>query len=383
MKVARITTTIVQHLPRGQSAWAGDLHGFHVRKQRSDKGAYAVAYRFNGVQKYFKLGSTQVMTPAQAYALAKDALFRVSQGQSPADERDERKAAGTVADLIAAYLDAAERGRILRRGKRQKTTTLKTMRSRLKWAISRLGAKPVNALSSRDVEAFLHAIASESSGSNASAVVTLLASVFAWGVKTGAAKLNPCKGVERFKIEARERTLTEAEWRALGANLAASKEWPHTVALFTFLAHTGWRRSEPLALKFSDVDLQDRKATLADTKTGRSERLLSRTAVAIIERQRSLTNGDLVFPSPSARKLAIDRPWSRVRPATDVLLHTLRHSYASIGGETFPEIVVAGLLGHSKGGVTAGYQHIAATALKDAADAISTRIANLMSGSRQ
>ena len=257
------------------------------------------------------------------------------------------------------------------------------MRSRLKWAISRLGNKPVNALSSRDVEAFLHAIAADSTGSNASAVVTLLASVFAWGVKTGAAKLNPCKGVERFNIEARERTLTEAEWRALGANLAASKEWPHTVALFTFLAHTGWRRSEPLALKFSDVDLQDRKATLADTKTGRSERLLSRTAVAIIVRQRSLTNGDLVFPSPSARKLAIDRPWSRVRPATDVLLHTLRHSYASIGGETFPEIVVAGLLGHSKGGVTAGYQHIAATALKDAADAISTRIANLMSGSRQ
>ncbi len=268
----------------------------------------------------------------------------------------------------------------MRRGVAQKATTLKTMRSRLKAASRGLGAKPVNALTSRDIDAFLHAVAADSSPSNASATVTLLSSVFAWGVKTGVVKGNPCAGVERFKIKSRERTLSEDEWRALGASLAASEEWPHTVALFTFLAHTGWRRSEPLTLKFSDVNLKARTATLADTKTGTSVRFLSQRAAAIIERQRELVAGEFVFRGPNGGRVALDAPWARVRPARDVLMHTLRHSYASLGGELYPEIVIAGLLGHSKGSVTSGYQHIAANALKEAADMISARIATLMSG---
>ena len=42
-----------------------------------------------------------------------------------------------------------------------------------------------------------------------------------------------------------------------------------------FLALTGWRSGEAQALRWSELDLSRRTATLADSKTGRSIRPLS------------------------------------------------------------------------------------------------------------
>jgi integrase len=72
--------------------------------------------------------------------------------------------------------------------------------------------------------------------------------------------------------------MTEAEYRALGEALRTMPEaiWPAGVAATRFLALTGWRRGEMLALKWSEIDLAIRTARLADTKTGASLRPLGR-----------------------------------------------------------------------------------------------------------
>jgi integrase len=51
-----------------------------------------------------------------------------------------------------------------------------------------------------------------------------------------------------------------------------------------FLALTGWRSGEALALQWSELDLARRTATLTDTKTGRSVRPLSRAACDVLRR---------------------------------------------------------------------------------------------------
>ncbi len=50
------------------------------------------------------------------------------------------------------------------------------------------------------------------------------------------------------------------------------------VAAARYLVLTGWRSGEALGLRWADVDLVRRTATLAGTKTGRSVRPLSNAA---------------------------------------------------------------------------------------------------------
>jgi len=160
--------------------------------------------------------------------------------------------------------------------------------------------------------------------------------------------------------------------------------WPAAVEATRFLAVTGWRRGEALALKWSEIDLATRTARLADTKTGSSLRPLSHAACEVLRELPRL--GELVFPaSIGADKLmrGFHKVWLRVAKRAalggDFTPHVLRHSYASVAADhSFSELTIASLLGHKKASVTSKYAHHADTVLLQAANDISDRIAELM-----
>ena len=53
-------------------------------------------------------------------------------------------------------------------------------------------------------------------------LVNILDAVFAWGERNGSVKSNPCRGVEKFKLETRERVFSgDDEWKTLGQKLAS------------------------------------------------------------------------------------------------------------------------------------------------------------------
>src|SRR5262249_38712692 len=77
----------------------------------------------------------------------------------------------------------------------------------------------------------------------------------------------------------------EVEYGALGEALRkgeAERIWPAALAATRFLAVTGWRTGEALALRWGEIDLGRRTATLGDTKTGRSVRPLSHFACGVL-----------------------------------------------------------------------------------------------------
>jgi integrase len=148
--------------------------------------------------------------------------------------------------------------------------------------------------------------------------------------------------------------------------------------IFLLLAVTGWRSSEVKNLRFSEVDLERRVATLGDTKTGVSVRPLSGAAVEIIKRQGA--KGEYVFEHEHASPIGNLRSrWIKLGMLEDVTPHVLRHSVASLAADMgLPDHQIAGLLGHARQGITSRYMHLGDKALLDASDLVANETLRLM-----
>jgi integrase len=411
----KISLEVIGKLKAGETAWDGGkgaVSGFGVRRQKGDAVAFVLKYRTkDGRQRWHTIGRHGApWTPDTARDEAQRLLGEVAKGDDPASAKQAARRAATVAELCDAYIEAAEAGRLLtRRRTAKKASTLATDKGRIERHIKPLlGGLKASAVTRADIERFRDAVtdgetkARIKTGKHGLARVTggrgtatrtmgLLGAIFAFALKRGLRADNPVRGVERHADGQRSRRLAETEYAALGKVLRAMPEttWPIALAATTFLALTGWRRGETLALNWPEVDLATGTARLTDTKTGASLRPLSRAACKVLRELPRL--GQLVFPS----SVGADKPmrgfhkvWLRVAKraglGTDVTPHVLRHSYASTAADLgLSELTIASLLGHKKATVTSKYAHHADAVLLQAADAVSDRIAELMGDVQQ
>ncbi len=421
----RIGLRDVRALGEGGEVWDVAVPGFGARRQRSEAVAYVLLYRTtDGRSRRFTIGRHGApWTPDTARDEARRLLGEVSKGNDPSAAKQAKRSAATVAELCDLYLEDADAGRLLtRRGGTKKASTILTDRSRIAAHIKLiLGAMKVSAVTREDVEAFMHGIAEGATkarkptgnkgglsnvrgGKGASSrTVGLLGALFTYAVRKRMRADNPVQGVVRHADGRRERRLTDAEYAALGAGLAAAAlprprmtprkagavepagMWPAALAAARFLALTGWRSGEALTLRWEHVDLDRRTARLPDTKTGLSVRPLSHAACDVL---RTLTRGGadaLVFPANRGKGTMAGFPamFARIIKAgglpADVTPHVLRHSFASLAGDLgYSETTIAALVGHKGQSITSRYVHAADAVLLAAADAVAGRTAELM-----
>jgi integrase len=399
----------VRALDPDQEVWETSLPGFGARRQKSDAVSYFVMYRPKGErrQRRHTIGRHGApWTPETARDEAKRVLGEVSQGADPSGEKIESRRSLTVAEVADQYLADAESGRLLtRRRTPKKASTLATDKSRVERHIKPLlGRLPVAEVSQDDIETFLHDVAEGKTalrektanlhgfsvvrGGRGAATRTtgLLGAIFSYAVRRKLRQDNPVHGVTRFADGRRERRLSEHEYKVIGKALRLAAEanaWPPAIAATRFLVMTGWRSGEALGLRWKDVDLDRQSATLADTKTGRSIRPLSRRAFELLRGVK--TTGDLVFPSSrgEGRMGSFIKVFARiarlVNLPNDISPHVFRHSFASLASDLgFSEATIAVLVGHKGHSITSRYIHSADAVLVAAADRIAEKIANLM-----
>jgi integrase len=226
----------------------------------------------------------------------------------------------------------------------------------------------------------------------ATRAVGLLGAIFTYALRKGLRPDNPVHGVIRFADGKRERRLSDGEYAALGDALRRAEVagiWPAAIAASRFLALTGWRSGEALGLRWGEVDLARRTATLADSKTGRSNWPLSHSACDVLRNLPRLVTGERVFPATRGNGPMSGFPklWARIikmgeLPA-DVTPHVLRHSFASLAGDLgYSEPTIAALVGHKGQTITSRYVHAADSVLLAAVDAVANRTAELMGESK-
>ena len=242
-----------------------------------------------------------------------------------------------------------------------------------------LGYRPLQGLSSREVQDWQNALApspTSPGASRAALAYRVLRSALADAERLGLLARNPAALARPAQRAPRKRTgftLEEAR-RVLEAAKGERLE-----PLFAFVLHTGLRDSEALGLRWSDVNLERGTLTVTRgmvevngamvagrTKTAKSARTfaLIPQALADLQRQRSqqtqerLHAGwadlDLIFAAENGRPLRtsnVDRAFRRVRERAgvpDLPLYSMRHATASILlGAGVPVAVAAKMMGHS------------------------------------
>ena len=409
-----ITLKTIAVISQNSTAWdegKGAVAGFGARRQKGDAVAYVVKYRTaDGRQRWATIGRHGApWTPDMARDEARRILGEVAKGGDPARAKREARQATTVAELCDHYLESCKAGRVLtRRQTTKKPSTLDGDRGRVERHVKPLlGTLKVAAVTSRDIERFRDAVsegktaARVKTGKHGLARVTggrgtatramaMLSGLFSFAEGRGLRPDNPVRGVARHAYEQRQRRMNDLEYAALGEALRTMPQtaWPAAIAATKFLALTGWRRGEVLALNWAEVDLVTRTARLSDTKTGASLRPLSRAACEVLRELPHL--GALVFPASAGA----DKPmrgfhkvWLRVGKhaalAADVTPHVLRHSFASLASDLgYSEPTIAALIGHKGRTITSRYVHSADAVLLAAADAVAERTAELMGEAR-
>jgi integrase len=208
-----------------------------------------------------------------------------------------------------------------------------------------------------------------------------------WGVIP--AGTNPARGVPRFREAKRQRFLTGEELARMGGAIRdlerERKVSPFALAAIRWLAFTGARPSEALALRWTDVDLDHGTATLAGSKTGAKVIHMAPPAVKVLAGLSRLDGDERVFP-PLRRDAAeadLESAWRCVRKRARLdgvrLYDAARHSFASVAVSAGASLYLTGaLLGHRKATTTERYAHIAADPLKTLAADVGKRIAAAM-----
>jgi integrase len=387
----KITKTLVDTLPPGSLVWDTEVQRFAVRRQAEAR-VYCIKYRHAGRQRWVRIGAHgSPWSPEQARTEALRLLGLVADETDPAAMRGALRGAPTVSEVCDRFLTEHATPKL-------KARTTAEYRKLITGIIRpKLGAHRVADVTRDDVARLHHLF--RATPTHANRLVALLSKLFTlaelWGLRPDGT--NPARHVQKFRERRRERYLTAAELGRLGAVFeAADRDQTVTpkpgadpvpvsswaLAALRLLLFTGARSGEILTCQWAYLDPAHACLRLPDSKTGAKLIPLNAPALAVLHSLPRIDGNPYVFPSlarQAGHLVKLYPAWDAIRHAaglTDVRIHDLRHSYASIGvsdGVSLP--IVGRLLGHTVPSTTQRYAHVAPDPVREASELIGARVA--------
>ncbi|MER8511702.1 site-specific integrase [Mesorhizobium sp. M1060] len=389
--------------------WCSELKGFGAYVHPTGSRTYFVDYRSReGARRRMTIGRHGVITTEQARKLAIETMGGVVlQRADPLLERKTRRKSLTVAQLCDQYLKAAEKGVILGRSRRpKKASTIEIDKGRIARHIKPLlGTKLVIDLDRADIVKFIRDVTTgktarrDRSGKNGNRVLVtggagtaarttgFLGGILTYAVGEGIITSNPVRGVTLPADNVRDRRLTADEYRFIGSALTDEQseiDTPQAITGAWLLALTGCRLGEISMLQWDEVDEVAGCFRLKDSKSGPSVRPVGREAFDVLRKAVRVPGNPYVLPAlrKAGHYNGLAGAWVRFMERAGlegVTPHTMRHSYASVGGDLgYADSTIAAMLGHAGGTVTSRYVHRLDAVLVAAANQISGEVKRQM-----
>jgi integrase len=389
--MAKITKKLVDSLAPGDVVWE---QGFGVRANADGTRSFLLSYRVGRRKRRYTVGIygspwTVDTARKRARELQRDLMVK---GVDPLAVKVTTREAPTVRELTDRFM----REHV---GPKRKTRTAMLYRGYIdKHILPAMGRHAVRDVTRADVSALHHKMRATPVAANRTLLLVsaMMNKAEKWGLRGDGT--NPCRHVDKYPEQARERYLARAEFKRLGQALVAAESGPVLVpgeadpttlstfalAAIKFSVFSGCRRSEIETLQWSYVDLENDLLRLPFSKSGPKVVVLNSPAVAILANMPRIEGNPYVFAGEreGGHVGNLTRTWYAIRAIAKldgVRLHDLRHSFASVGaGGGLSLQLIGGLLGHSQPQTTARYAHLALSPLKQAAELVGQQISAAM-----
>ena len=395
----RLLDSVVRPASGETRLWDSDAKGFVARIFHNGRVSFGVKLRIGSLQRWMTIGDLgSPWTVEQARERARYMLADAFDGIDPQLEKQEARAALTVAALIERYLSE---GRMSKPNKRESSWANDASLLR-RHAIPLIGKRFARDLTRQDIERMQADVAAGKtaariktkarglariSGGQTSAggLIRSFSAMMSWAVRNGLSETNPCIGVEKFKPGRRERFLTTEEARNLLAKLVVLTENAEIdeshATIIRLLLFTGARKSEILGLMWNELDLERGRIVLPRGRSKTGEKVIPLNSASLAELTDRPRSSRYVFTSLTGSDgptVGLYKSWEKVRQSLNlqgVRLHDLRHSFASFAAARGASLYVIGkALGHTQASTTQRYAHLSDDPVRRAAETVADQI---------
>ena len=372
-----------------------EVRGFAACIYRGGGRAFTLDYRHAGRQRRMTFGRWPEWSVSAARERAKELRREIDAGGDPLAQRETKREAPRVTDLIERYCAEHLPKLSARSAADQKSALAKIVAP--VW-----GRKLVTEITQTDVDKLLTLIAEgrarphkekpnnrarklqgeKPTPVRANRIGEVLRKMFTLAVQWGWCKDNPAQRFHRRTETPRERFLSKEEIASLAAALDGAED-RRAADIIRMCMLTGARLGEVRQSRFDQFNLEHLSWSKppAMTKQRRVHRVPISDETAAIVRQRLLLvpkGVPWLFPgdTPGQPVQEVRRFWAKIQKETglvDVHIHDLRHTFASLlvsGGASLE--MIGKLLGHSQTQTTQRYAHLMDSPLRAGVDAVAS-----------
>lgn len=372
-----------------------DVRGFAACIYRGGGRAFTLDYRYAGRQRRMTFGRWPEWSVSAARERARELRREIDAGGDPLAQRETKREAPRVTDLIERYCAEHLPKLSARSAADQKSALAKIVAP--VW-----GRKLVTEITQTDVDKLLTLIAEgrarphkekpnnrarklqgeKPTPVRANRIGEVLRKMFTLAVQWGWCEDNPAQRFHRRTETPRERFLSKEEIASLAAALDGAED-RRAADIIRMCMLTGARLGEVRQSRFEQFNLEQLSWSKppAMTKQRRVHRVPISDETAAIVRQRLLLvpkGAPWLFPgdTPGQPVQEVRRFWAKIQKETglaDVHIHDLRHTFASLlvsGGASLE--MIGKLLGHSQTQTTQRYAHLMDSPLRAGVDAVAS-----------
>jgi len=280
--------------------------GLIIDVRSSGSKSFYLYKKVDGKPERILLGQHPDVKVPQARKLASVKKGEIAGGKNPQDDKRKIREEMTFGELFHQYME--------RYSKRHKKSWAYDLREVDRF-LSHWYKRKISKIKKQDIQKLHDQISINNGLYQANRILERVKAIYNKGIEWGYEGANPAQGIKKFKEKARDRFVQPNEMPFL-MNALEGDENKSAKDYILISLMTGARKSNILSMRWEDIQWEQAKWRIPETKNGESLNVpLIPQAIEILKKLKQKTNKDWVFPADSSTGHMADpkKTWERIR----------------------------------------------------------------------